>query len=54
MARLIAPNGVEVDANEIDAPIFLAAGYKKPEAKAEEPKKPASKRTATRKKQAKE
>ncbi len=40
MARLIAPNGVEVMASEQDTPILLAAGYKR----AEDPKKPARKR----------
>lgn len=27
MARLIAPNGVEVNASAADEPVFLAAGY---------------------------
>lgn len=40
MARLIAPNGVEVMASEQDTPILLAAGYKR----AEEPKKQTRKR----------
>lgn len=46
MALLIAPNGVLVDASEIDTPILLAAGYR-PAVKEQE--KPARKRT-TRKK----
>lgn len=50
MALLIAPNGVLVDASEIDTPIFLAAGYRPAE---KEQEKPALKRTArTRKKPA--
>ena len=40
MVRLIAPNGVEVCASDQDAPILMAAGYKKAE-----PKKPMRKRT---------
>lgn len=52
MARLIAPNGVEVDASEVDTPILLAAGYKPFEQK--QAPKTAQKRTTTRKKQAKE
>lgn len=47
MARLIAPNGVEVEASELDAPILLAAGYRPADKKAEAPSKPARKR-ATR------
>ena len=41
MARLIAPNGVEVNASEQDTPILLAAGYTRK--KQAEPKKAAKK-----------
>lgn len=41
MVKLIAPNGVEVNASELDAPILLAAGYKKQR----EQRKTARKRT---------
>lgn len=41
MARLIAPNGVEVNASEQDTPILLAIGYKKAE---EGPRKQSRKR----------
>lgn len=50
MARLIAPNGVEVDASELDEPILLSAGYRRADA----PKKQAGqprKRTARKKKE---
>jgi len=50
MTRLIAPNGVLVDASEADTPIFLAAGYRPAE---KEQEKPAPKRT-TRKKAVKD
>lgn len=33
MAKLIAPNGVEVNASEQDTPILLSAGYKPAEKK---------------------
>ena len=39
MVRLIAPNGVEVNASDQDAPILLANGYKKAKA----PRKPRKK-----------
>lgn len=45
MARLIAPNGVEVNASELDTPILLAAGYKP----ADEPNKESPKKTSKKK-----
>lgn len=50
MARLIAPNGVEVDASEQDTPILLASGYVRAEQKQEQP----TKKTRTRKKAVKD
>ena len=47
MAKLIAPNGVEVNASELDTPILLAAGYKPAD---EKPKRAARKRTSTKEK----
>lgn len=41
MARLIAPNGVEVNASEQDTPMLLAAGYTRE--KQVEPKKASEK-----------
>lgn len=40
MAKLIAPNGVEVNASELDTPILLAAGYKPVEDEKPQPKAP--------------
>ena len=42
MARLIAPNGVEVNASAADEPVLLAAGY----VPAEKPKAAPRKRAA--------
>lgn len=42
MARLIAPNGVEVNASAADEPVFLAAGYTRVE------EKPAARKRASR------
>ena len=38
MAVLIAPNGVTVNASELDTPILLAAGYTRADEKPEQPK----------------
>ncbi len=48
MARLIAPNGVEVNASEQDTPMLLAAGYKRAD---EQPKKPATRKRAAKPKE---
>ncbi len=45
MARLIAPNGVAVDASEADERVFLAAGY----VREEQPKPKAAPRKRTAK-----
>lgn len=42
MARLIAPNGVEVNASAADEPVLMAAGY----VPAEQPKAAPRKRAA--------
>ncbi len=43
MARLIAPNGVEVNASAADEPVFLAAGYVPAEQPEPAPRKRAAK-----------
>lgn len=50
MAWLVAPNGVEVNASELDTPILLASGYVRAEQKQEQP----TKKTRTRKKAVKD
>lgn len=49
MARLIAPNGVEVNASELDEPILLSAGYRRAEAPKRQAKQ--TRKRTTRKKE---